>query len=204
MEQRDPSKAIFKAGNQSADDPLDFILSDETADSVGDIVRADGWDLSNFKNNPIALMGHDHRNIIGTWSNVRVQGKKLLGRLKLAAPGTSQLVDDVRKLVDQGILKAVSVGFSVKEYEPIDQKIPWGAWDITKAQLFEASLVAVGANPNALAIAKAYSPDTVDILFAQPSTTEDGPGDPRKRAEHKTLTPNLDAARETFAALGIE
>ena len=67
---------------------LEFVLSDATVDRYGDIVDARGWDLRNFKLNPIALFGHSASFPIGTWSNVRVEGGKLLARLNLAARGT--------------------------------------------------------------------------------------------------------------------
>ena len=72
---------VFKAGRQTEEDPMEFVLSDEGVDRMGDVIRASGWDLTHFKANPIALFGHDHSNILGVWENVRVEGKSLLGRL---------------------------------------------------------------------------------------------------------------------------
>ncbi|WP_157976410.1 HK97 family phage prohead protease [Parahaliea mediterranea] len=203
MGQRNADATILKAGTQSEDDPFEFILSDERVDRHGDIVRADGWKLADFKKNPIALFGHSHSQIIGVWTNVRVEGKKLVGRLKLAEEGTSELVNTTRKLVEQRILKAVSVGFRILEYTPRDKNEPWGGWDITQADLMEASMVAVPANAGALAIAKALSPSTADILFARPGTTEGGPEIDPGRATFETQTPNLDTWRERAKALGI-
>src|ERR1700754_3155079 len=37
---------------------LEFVLSDETPDRMDDIIMSDGWQLTNFKKNPIALFGH--------------------------------------------------------------------------------------------------------------------------------------------------
>ena len=37
---------------------LEFVLSDETPDRMGDVIMADGWDLTDFRKNPIALFGH--------------------------------------------------------------------------------------------------------------------------------------------------
>ena len=37
---------------------MEFVLSDETPDRLGDIIMAAGWDLSAFQKNPIALFGH--------------------------------------------------------------------------------------------------------------------------------------------------
>lgn len=207
MEKRNPEDLLNKAGSQSVDDPYEFVLSDETADRHGDIIRADGWDLKHFKKNPIALYGHKHdaTHVIGVWKNVRVEGKRLLGRLKLAEPGTSEIVDIVRSLVEQGILKTVSVGLRILEYTPIDKSEPWGGWDITRAALNECSMVAVPANPNALALAKsAYSPETVRILFAQSGhDTGDESTEPLGQSTFHSETPRLDAWREKAKALGI-
>ena len=190
---------VFKAGHQSSADPFDFVLSDESVDRMGDVIRADGWDLAAFRKNPIALMGHSHEHILGVWENVRVEGKQLLGRLKLAKPGTSELVDTVRSLIDQRILKAVSVGFQPIEAEP---RKSGGGFDFIKSALHEVSVVSVPANPNALAIAKALSPEVADKLFVRldPPAGEDRTG----QSTHETSTPNLDAARERLKAMGID
>lgn len=143
-------------GKQSAADPFEFIMSDETVDRMGDIIEARGWNLQAFKSNPIALFGHDHDKVIGTWDKVRVEGKRLIGKLKLAARGTSQLVDEMHALIEQRILKAVSVGFQPEDYEEIkDKDGKWtGGYRFLKQSLLECSLVSVPANPSALSLAK--------------------------------------------------
>lgn len=148
---------------------LEFVLSDATVDRYGDIVDARGWDLRNFKRNPIALFGHSASFPIGTWSNVRVEGGKLLARLNLAARGTSQRLDELIGLVEQGILRAVSVGFRPVEWEPIDKDKPYGGQRYTKQELLETSLVSVPANPAAVALAKSLnlSPETMSLAFGE-------------------------------------
>lgn len=132
---------------------MDFILSDGTVDRMGDIIEPDGWQLSNFRKNPVALYGHDASALpVGRWKNVRVEGKRLIGTLQLAAAGTSRFIDALRSLIEQGIIKAVSVGFQPIEYEPIDEKNPWDGLRFTKQELMECSLVTVPANPNAVAL----------------------------------------------------
>ena len=191
-------ETVLKAGRQSDDDPLEFILSDESVDRMGDVIRADGWDLASFKKNPVALFGHSHDQILGVWENVRVEGKKLLGRLKLAKPGTSELVDTVRSLIDQRILKAVSVGFQPIEAEP---RKSGGGYDFIKSALHEVSVVSVPANPNALAIAKALSPEIANKLFVQLDPVA---GEDRSGQSTNTPTPNLEAARTRLKAMGID
>ncbi len=146
---------VVKTGEQSADDPFKFIMSAEKEDRMGDVIRQKGWDLTQFKRNPVALFGHDHGFPIGSWKNVRVENKKLVGDLHFAAAGTSARIDEIRSLVEQRVLKAVSVGFRIKEYEPIDKSEPFGGWDIKSAELLETSVVSVPAMQDALMAASA-------------------------------------------------
>ena len=176
---------------------MDFVLSDESVDRMGDVIRADGWDLRQFKANPIALFGHSHDQILGVWENVRIEGKKLMGSLRLAKPGTSPLIDTVRSLLEQKILKSVSVGFQPIESTPRKS----GGYDFTKSALHEVSVVAVPANPNALAVAKALSPEVAKLLFVQSDISA---GEDRTGQSTQTTTPNLKAARTRLKALGID
>lgn len=163
---------VYKAGAANGDG-MEFVLSDATVDRYGDIVEPDGWDLRNFKKNPIALFGHSSGFPIGTWENLRVEGGKLIGRLKLAALGTSARIDELIRLVEQGILRAVSVGFRPIDSDPIDPKQPWGAQRYKKQELLETSLVSVPANPSAIALAKSLnlSQETIDLAFGEQAET---------------------------------
>jgi HK97 family phage prohead protease len=142
------------------------VLSDETPDRMDDVIMADSWDLASFQKNPIALFNHNSNAPIGKWTRVRVIDKQLRGHLELAPAGTSDRIDEIRKLIDAGILRAVSVGFRPKESKPRPES-DYGVF-FTKAELVETSLVSVPANPNALAIAKSLkiSPTTIDLVFA--------------------------------------
>lgn len=150
-------------------DGLEFVLSDATVDRYGDIIDPAGWDLKWFKKNPIALFGHSSSFPIGTWSNVRVEGGKLKAKLDLAAKGTSARIDELINLVEQGILRAVSVGFRPLQNEPIDKDKPYGGQRYTKQELLETSLVSVPANPAALAVAKSLnvSDETLSLAFGE-------------------------------------
>lgn len=154
-------------------DGLDFVLSDETVDRYGDIIKADGWDLRNFKKNPIALFGHSSAFPIGTWANIRIEGKKLVAQLQFAAAGTSQRIDELRSLVEQGILRAVSVGFRPIEQEALDKDKPYAGQRYLRQELLETSLVAVPANPAALAVAKSLhvSEETLSLAFSEHADT---------------------------------
>ncbi|MCO5129750.1 MAG: phage major capsid protein [Xanthobacteraceae bacterium] len=159
------------SAEKSAD--MEFVLSDATLDRYGDVVEPNGWVLTNFKKNPIALFGHSSSFPIGTWSNIRVEGKKLIAKLNFAARGTSERIDELISLVEQGILRAVSVGFRPLESEPIDKDKPYSGQRYTKQELLETSLVSVPANPAAIALAKSLnlSPETISLAFGEHANT---------------------------------
>lgn len=154
-------------------DGLEFILSDQTVDRMGDVIEASGWVLDNFKNNPVALWDHGHdpeigRKPIGRWTNLRIEGGKLKGKLD-PARGVSPQIDGIIALIDGGFLPAVSVGFAPIEGEPLDSKRPYDGTRYTKQELLECSVVAVGANPAALQLGKSLklSQKTMSLLSGE-------------------------------------
>ncbi|MEM7303399.1 MAG: HK97 family phage prohead protease [Pseudomonadota bacterium] len=132
---------------------LRLVMTDETVDSYGDIVRAKGADLERFEKNPIALLNHRYDNVIGNWSDVTKKSKSVEGTMTFANAGTSPLVDSTFNLVSQGMLRAASIGFRIKAVKKIlDDEGEWTyGYDITEWVMYECSVVSVPANPNALA-----------------------------------------------------
>jgi HK97 family phage prohead protease len=151
--------AELSAPRSAATDELEFIASDETVDRYGDIIRVDGWQLDEFQRNPIVLFGHDSGAPVGTAPRVWKEGTKLRAAIKLAAEGTSEIVDALRALVAQKIIRAVSVGFrpTVEPKVLRDDDGDRTGYEFIGQELLELSLVAVGANPHALAIAKSLN-----------------------------------------------
>jgi HK97 family phage prohead protease len=152
-------------------DGRSFVLSDESVDRMGDVVRVSGWsNLDQFAKNPVALFQHRSDFPIGKWSDLRIDKnrKALIGELEFAPAGTSARIDELRALHAAGILRAVSVGFRAIESRPL--KTGSGI-EFLKQELVECSLCAVPANPNSLAIAKSLvSRDTLDLIFAKPGS----------------------------------
>jgi HK97 family phage prohead protease/HK97 family phage major capsid protein len=165
---------IHKATAATADG-MEFVLSDATVDSYGDIVEPSGWDLKRFKQNPIALFGHSSGFPIGKWADVRVEDGKLKGRLEMAKAGTSYRLDELRRLIEQGILRAVSVGFRPLKAEPLNPEKPYAGQKYLKQELLEASLVSIPANPAALSVARGLkiSDDTMSMVFGESAIQAD-------------------------------
>src|SRR4051794_26883595 len=110
-------KVIHKTHASEETRGTDFILSDSTPDRYNDIIMSDGWQLDNFRRNPIALFAHSGSFPIGKWKDVRIEDNALRGELVLAKEGTSPRIDEIRKLVSENILRAVSVGFQPLQSE---------------------------------------------------------------------------------------
>ena len=145
-------------------DTQTFVLTTETPDRVGDIVVLDGLSTDNFKANPVALVHHRMGDFpVGIWKNVRRQGDALLADLALAAKGTSQIADLARSLIEQSILRAVSITFKPNEATPLKPR----GMRFTKSELLEVSLVSVPMNPRAIMVAKSLgmSDDQISQFF---------------------------------------
>jgi len=130
---------------EATKEKITIVASDETLDRYGEVVPLDAWDFRNYKNNPVLLVDHDYRisNIVGRAKNLKVT--KDAFTFEPEFHGITQLAQEVERMVNEGWAPAVSVGF-----------LPHGPkkdGDRGVNELLEISFVAVGANPNALALA---------------------------------------------------
>jgi hypothetical protein len=146
-------KALEKARKAGKDDngTFDVIISTEDTDRSGEIVKQSGWELANYKNNPIVLWGHDYYSLpIGICTETYLTEKN--GVPALGARGVflsadiNPLAQQVRKLYEFGLKTGhnvgctTSVGFIPKEFDENARNT------ITKAELLEFSFVDVPAN----------------------------------------------------------
>ena len=189
------SGLVSKSSAGRIADTHTFVLTTQSPDRVGDIVVLDGLNLEPFKENPVALVHHRMGDFpIGIWKNLRRQGDALLADLQLAAKGSSQMADLCRALIEQGILKAVSITFKPTKAEPIKPR----GMKFLQSELLEASLVSVPMNPRALMVAKSLGMSEAQItdFFDAPSSAIDNTamsGDPAetlKRAKSAILNVN--------------
>ena len=169
------AKSVLHKTHVSAGEGPEFVLSDATPDRMGDVIDANGWDLTDFHKNPVALFNHRSDFPIGTWTNLRTENGALRGHLKLAKKGTSARINEIISLVEQNILRAVSVGFLPIQSEPLKKDGSGGGLRFLKSALVETSLVSIPANPNALAVARSLniSASTTAMVFAGKGNTKD-------------------------------
>ncbi len=131
---------------KSADDTFTAIASSEVEDRQGEVVEQNGWDLKNFKKNPILLWMHDHTKPLGKATRVWLDksGKKPVLMFKGVISDATDYGKAAKQLMEEGILSTFSVGFRPLEMD---------GSTITKSELFEISLVSVPANPEARLLA---------------------------------------------------
>jgi len=134
-----------------------FVASDESVDRYGDIIRADGWQLDNFRKNPVLLFAHNSREpAIGGVTKIAVEGTQLMADVELLDEGVNPTADIVWACLDKGFMRATSVGFAPtgKINSLLDDHGNWTGYEFTSQELLELSVVPVPANPQALAVAK--------------------------------------------------
>lgn len=140
----------FKRAENAESRTVDVIASDETIDSYGDIVEQ-SWNLERYLANPVVLFAHDSDDLpIGTAENVRVEDGALRATLRFVSEKANPLAEQVWRSVQEGTLRAVSVGFYPRDvrFEMRDGK---EVCVLANNELLEISVVPVPANPNALA-----------------------------------------------------
>ena len=134
-----------------------FVISTDEVDRTGEVVEQ-SWDLENYKKNPIVLFGHDPSKpgyVLGKATEIVADkdGDKniTLGTVQFAEEGTSEDADTVWKLVKQGILRTVSVGFIPHTFKKLDDDSDTDV--LADNELLEFSIVPIPANPSAVALA---------------------------------------------------
>ena len=96
---------------KSKERTLVFIGSTEVRDRMGDIIEADGWNLKDYKKNPVFLWAHNYHDLpIGKATRVWVSAdKQLKFQIEFADKETYEFADTVYRLYKGGFLNAVSV-----------------------------------------------------------------------------------------------
>ena len=132
------------------------IVSSESVDRDGDVIRAEGWNLKNFMNHPVVLANHDYsslRSQIGVWEKMEVQGTKMRGVARFFIGKGNEEADWAFELAKERQL-AFSVGFipNMDKAAPLYPDDAFGVrgMEFKGQELLEVSAVTVPSNPDAL------------------------------------------------------
>lgn len=120
-----------------------FLVSDESINDKGFMVLTSGIDTTQFERNPIMLYMHQRPHIIGRWENLRKEEDKLFADavFDVADP----IANEVAGKVERGFLKGASIGIGNVDFD---------GDKVVSCNLFEISIVDIGANDNALRLYK--------------------------------------------------
>lgn len=147
---------MYKAGGhfvETKDGTPLFLANEETEDRMGDVIQVKGWDLENYKANPVILFQHRHDIApIGTAPQVFVKGNALMNTVEFDEPDPFAAM--ISGKVKRNVMRAESVGFRVIEFEKRESSPGAEQWRdgflFTNSELLEISIVSVPAHPAAL------------------------------------------------------
>lgn len=138
-------------------------ISSEKKDRVGDIVRIDGIQLTNYRKNPIVLYGHkyvdmDPLPVIG--KNIGFQkdsdrkvlfAKTQYHNERKVSPKLADLINDLIFFATELNIAGWSIGFKMLEYELLKSKEDRiTGYDFIKTELLEYSEVIIPAHQDAV------------------------------------------------------
>lgn len=141
------------------------IASTPTVDRAGDVVVAEGIDLTAYQANPVILWNHDPSAPIARCVEIGVRDGKLEAVAQFPPEGTDALADRVYGLIKAGVVNATSIGFSPVKETPLKG----GGMTVEEAELWEFSFVSVPANPDALVVERSAPEPPVEPVAVEPA-----------------------------------
>ena len=168
--------AILKVAD---DGSIPWVMSDYSVDR--DLERMDpaGWDLKNFKKNPIVLWSHEwYTPAIGKVESPRVKDGQLVGRVRFSSKEVDPFAAMIEGKVREGIISTGSVGFISRKIEILDDPAATETLIHRKQELYEFSIVNIPSNVNATASRSANpgegkeTKDSLDKLFKKTDELE--------------------------------
>jgi phage head maturation protease len=121
---------------------IKVIASEEVEDRAGDLIRVSGWQLDEFRRNPVLMLGH-RLDIapVGTVQNIQIEGKQLVADLQFDMQ--DPLGAELDRKFRAKIMRAVSVGFLPLAAETRTASNGRQGMLYTKQTLLELSVVSV-------------------------------------------------------------
>jgi len=161
------------------DGSIPWVMSDYSVDR--DLERMDpaGWDLKNFKKNPVVLWSHEwYTPAIGKVESPRVKDGQLVGRVRFSSKEVDPFAAMIEGKVREDIIRTGSVGFISRKIEILDDPDATETLIHRKQELYEFSIVNIPSNVNATAQRSANSEEgkeaknSLDKLFKKTDELE--------------------------------
>jgi hypothetical protein len=144
-----------------------FTISTASVDRDGDVIKQDGWELSEYMKNPVVLWAHDTSEPpVAKSAMVYVDGEtdSLKSIAKFPSKDLYPFGNMIGRMYLNGFLRGASVGFLPTEYEIDETRDGMLPTNFKKQKLLEWSAVPVPSNPEGLAQARSFGIDTSPIL----------------------------------------
>lgn len=130
-----------------------FVISTGAVDRDRDVISQSGWQLDNYRKNPVVLWAHaSYEPPIAKAVELGILGDQLTAVAEFASADVYPFADTVYQLVSGGFLRATSVGFRPQEMSYDSDR---GGYNFLRCELLEFSVCCVPANPACLLDAKA-------------------------------------------------
>jgi len=111
-------KRLDMAVGKAAGVTVDATITTETIDRDGEVLIAQGMDATEFEANPVVFYNHDYGQPVGRITDLRRGSGKIDATIEFAQRPEgfqgSYFPEFVESLVEQGIVKGISVGFVPK------------------------------------------------------------------------------------------
>ncbi len=162
-----------------------FVISTDSVDRDQDTIAINGWQLDNYRKNPVVLWVHDNRlPPVARSTSEWIQDEKLKSTALFTPKDLNPFGYMIGQMYIKGFLNAVSVGFRSLEakWAADKENRPWGI-DYFKQELLEYSCCPVPANPEALMDAKSAGIDLEPLLDWSIKVMDEGIMIPREKAE---------------------
>lgn len=173
---------------------IKFVISTGEQDRDSDIIDVNGWDLDNYKKNPVVLWAHDYWSPpVARATEVGVEDDRLVAIDRFTPKEISPFGHMVYQMVAAKFLRATSVGFKPKQYVWNDEH---KGYDFHEQELLEHSIVPVPSNPEALEAASAVGIDLLPMKQWAEKILDDDP-----ESDHVALWLPKDTIEIVHAAL---
>ncbi len=154
-------KTLNATVGKSSGPKIEATITTETIDRDGEVLISQGMDATEFELNPVVFYNHDYAQPIGKISELRRGKGKIDATIEFAQRPDgfegSYFPEFIESLVDQGIVKGISVGFvplaggvrkaSAKDREDYGDSV---RQVYSKWKLLEVSVAPLPANATAL------------------------------------------------------
>lgn len=127
---------------------FEFTITTGAVDRDRDTINPRGWRLAEFRANPVILAFHRYDEPpIARATDVRLAGEALRATVEFPEPGLYDKADIIRRLIENGFLRAMSVGFKPEKWVYDETR---GGMNYLEQTLLEVSIVNVPSNASAL------------------------------------------------------